>query len=363
MPGGHAGGLAKRREVWWWGTYPEAGLGAPTGAGEGLWVQTASGAAEVMEVPAPSFVIGHPDLPLIYAATEETVATVLAVDVSIAEAPTVVGRLVTGGADACHLALSPDALTLYVAHYSSGDIAVVPLGADGAFSGETPAQLLRLEGSGPVAGRQESPHAHFVGYAPGGADLLVSDLGSDSLWRFAILPDGRLRADGKAADLPAGSGPRHFAIRDDKIHVVCELDHTLTTLEWDSGARSARLVSSIPTTAVPLRTGDAIYDAHIVSTAGVLLVSVRGPDVISVFDVGANGLPTLRGSFDSGGSWPRHFEVIGERVVVGNQNSHLACAFDLADVLALVPADDPAVPVTLAHADTGVMSPACVCSL
>ena len=64
--------------------------------------------------------------------------------------------------------------------------------------------------------------------------LLVTDLGTDECRRYAILPDGLLQSDGVAAHLPPGSGPRHFAVRDDLIYVICELDHTLKTLRWDA---------------------------------------------------------------------------------------------------------------------------------
>ena len=64
---------------WWWGTYPEAGLGTPTGLGEGLWSMTPGDTTAILalELPAPSFVIAHPDLPILYAVTEEERSTVV----------------------------------------------------------------------------------------------------------------------------------------------------------------------------------------------------------------------------------------------------------------------------------------------
>jgi 6-phosphogluconolactonase len=348
---------------WWWGTYPEAGLGTPSGLGEGLWRMTPgeTTAELVLTLPTPSFVASHPDLPLVYAVTEEDDATVVCVDVKDPLNPTVVDTVRTGGRGACHVLLSLDTLTLYVSHYASGDLAVVPLTADGRLAVTRPTQLLAGRGSGPVPRRQESPHAHFAGYAPGGSVLLVADLGTDELRRYTVASDGSLRADATAAALPPGSGPRHFAVRGDLIYLVCELDHTLRVLRWDASSKTAIVVAEEPTTLVPLRSGDTVYDAHVVLVGGVVLVSTRGPDVISVFDLDVDGMPTYRGAFDTGGEHPRYFAPMGESLVVGNEVSHTVSVFDLADVLSLVAGDDPAVPVTLRHTDTRVLSPACVC--
>ena len=348
-------------ETWWWGTYPEAGAGSPTGTGEGIWVMAPGGpAVRAIELPAPSFVVAHPDLPILYAVTDMEHAEFVSLDVSDAARPIILDCVPTGGSEACHVLLSRDTLTAYVAHYASGDLAVVPLLADGRVAAPGPTQLLRWEGSGPVPRRQEAPRAHFAGYAPSGSVLLVCDLGTDQIRRFDVRTDGSLRADGVAAQLPPGSGPRHFAARGDVIYVACELDHTLKSLRWDSGSRTASLLDSTPVTEVPLRSGDFPYAAHVLAVSDVVLASVRGCDVIAVFDIGGDGIPTYRASFDSGGEWPRHFAVTGERLVVGNERSHVVSVFDLADVLSIEGDDESGGFASLPHADVAVASPACV---
>jgi 6-phosphogluconolactonase len=348
-------------ETWWWGTYPEAGADGPMGVGEGVWVMAPGGPALLaLRLPAPSFVVAHPDLPLLYAVTEEQESRLVCVDVSDRAHPVVLDSIPTGGSGACHLLLSGDTFTAYVAHYSTGEVAVVPLGADGRIATPAAAQLLRGDGSGPVPRRQSGPRAHFIGYAPTGRVLLVCDLGADRIRRYDILADGSLRADGVAAYLPPGSGPRHFATRGEVIYVTCELDHTLRALRWDPVSRTATEIGSTAATDVPLRSGDAIYEGHVLAVSSVLLVSVRGCDVIAVFDVGGDGIPTYRASFDSGGAFPRYFAVTGERLVVGNEKSHVVCTFDLADVLAVEGTDEPGGFAILPHQDVAVMSPACV---
>ena len=109
----------------------------------------------------------------------------------------------SGGADPCHLLLDTDGRTLFVANYTSGTLAVLPLDADGGFATLGPDQVFGHTGTGPDEDRQESPHAHFVALDPSGAFVLVVDLGTDEIRRYRRV-DGRLVEDGIAAVLPAG---------------------------------------------------------------------------------------------------------------------------------------------------------------
>lgn len=348
-------------EAWWWGTYPEAGPGSPTGVGEGIWVMAPRGpAVRAIELPAPAFVVAHPDLSVLYAVTDVDRAELVCLDVSDAARPVVLDRVPTGGSGACHLLLSRDTLTAYVTHCSTGDVAVVPLRTDGRIATEELAQVIRGQGSDPVRGDASGLCACFVGYAPTGPVLLMCDANADLIRRYEVLADGSLRADGVAANLPPGSAPRNFAISRDVIYVTCEPGDSLATLRWDAVTQTATPIGSSRVTPVPSRSGDAAHAAHIIAVSGVLLVSVVGSDVIAVFDLGGDGVPTYRASFDSGGAFPRYFAVTGEQLVVGNQKSHLVSMFDLADVLAVEGAEEPGGFASLPHADVAVASPACV---
>jgi 6-phosphogluconolactonase len=343
----------------WWGTYPAAGLGTQEGLGEGIWRSDGDAPEQALVLPSPSFVIAHPDLPLLYAVTEADPSIVHIVDIADATSPTVIASLTTGGNAGCHLLLSPDALTLYVSHYLSGDVGVIGLLPDGLFASEEVAQLLGHEGSGARLDRQEAPHAHSSGLAPGGKHLLVADLGTDELRRYRIEGDGTLAQDGIAATLPPGAGPRHFAVRGNLIYVVCELDHMLRTLRWDAASASAEVIDEVVSTTAPHRTGDEVNDGHIVALGDMLLVSVRGADVISVFDLSPEGQARYRGCFDAG-FWPRHFAVSGEELWVGAERGHEVRRYDLADVLALPPESGVGEVATLPCESYPVTSPACV---
>jgi 6-phosphogluconolactonase (cycloisomerase 2 family) len=315
----------------------------------------------VLTIPldAPSFVVAHPRLPLLYAVSETPESVLHVVDPA---GPTVLATVATGGVDACHILLSASGDVAYVSHYGSGEVAVVLLADDGLPLAAAPQQLLAHEGSGPREDRQLSSHAHSAAYAPGGRHLIVADLGTDELRRYAIGEDRLLSDPGIAAVLPPGSGPRHMVVKGQLVYVVCELDHALRTLRWDAGDAAADIIAEVPTTTAPWRTGDDIYDAHIALIDGTLLVSVRGVDVIALFDLSPEGEARYRTSLDAG-HWPRYFAAIGDRLHVGCERGHEVRSYDLASVLALPPENAVGAVAALPFEVASVVSPACVTTL
>ncbi len=350
----------------WVGTYPAKGLGAPVGHGEGLWRLSLErggllNAIQVTRQAAPSFVTLHPHAPVLYAVEEAdpTVLSVLAVDGE----PRELARVVVRGSHGCHLLVAPDASALYVCNYGTGELAVLRLTPEGLPVSVEPDQVWARVGSGPRVDRQDGPHAHFACLSPGGSHVLVADLGTDELRRYRVGERGMLSDEGAAAILPAGSGPRHMVVRGELIYVVCELDHTVRTLRWDRPSSTAEVIAQQPTTLAPQRTGDTTYDAHVALVAGpngdVLLVSVRGVDVISVFDVAPEGELTYRCAFDVG-YWPRHFAIVDDSIVVAVEKGHEVRAYSLDAVLALPPESECGAVATLDFGAVQVVSPACV---
>ncbi len=341
----------------WIGTYPPAGAGSPAGHGEGVWrarfdLATSSWleARQVADLPAPSFLVAHPSGAVLYAVgeTADGTVTALATDGVESAAGTLrtLGTVRSGGDDPCHLLLSPDATTLYVANYSSGTIGVLPLTPEGAWSPEVvaaggPVQVFRAadsatSGVGPDVERQDGPHAHAIMIAPGGQHLLATDLGTDELRRFRIRSDGLLDADGIAVRLPAGTGPRHLAAGPgDHVYVVGELDSSVHVVRWDRTTATATLVQTVPAChGVPRAAGrgDRNLPSHLEVLDGTVVVGVRGADVLSTFGASTGGsrLNPL-GERPSEGTWPRHFAVVDGATVVANQVSSTVVVMRGAD--------------------------------
>lgn len=355
----------------WIGTHPPAGLGTPVGQGEGIWRAelAADGsivAEQVCAIPAPSFLAAHPSLPLIYAGSEDTPSLLAVYSTAAPGEP--LATIDIGGRDACHVLAAPDAGAVHVSLYSSGELVSFALDEQG-MPVEDSKRRHAFAGSGPREDRQEAAHAHFVAYSPSGRELLVADLGSDIIWALPLDADGLPGEPHAAVRLTPGAGPRHLVARGDLLYVICELDHHIRTVRWDRASATGEVIAQTPTTLVPQRTGEGVFDAHVVLVEGVagdvLLASTRGPDVIAVFDVFPEGELRYRAAFDSG-QWPRHFTVVAdasgaERVVVGAARSHELRSFALADVLALAPEGANGDVAELPYASARVVSPACIC--
>jgi 6-phosphogluconolactonase (cycloisomerase 2 family) len=273
--------------------------------------------------PSPSFLAQHPRLPVLYAVNELDAGTVSAFAVAADASLTPLAVRATGGAAPCHLAVAADERHLLVANYASGSVCVFPLDADGV-PGER-CDLLDLSGQGPVAGRQDGPHAHMVAPDPHGADVLISDLGSDRVWRARLDPiSGRLTLVGPAVTADPGTGPRHLLRTvDGALLVVGELAATMTWYRPDPADGALRAVG-----AEPVGGGRPNQPSEIISgpDGRFVYVANRGPDTVSVFSWLSDG-GTLVAEVATGGSWPRHLALVGDHLYVANERSHNVTVF------------------------------------
>ncbi|WP_285726586.1 lactonase family protein [Psychromicrobium xiongbiense] len=247
------------------------------------------------------------------------------------------------GAAPCHLALLPDDRVL-VANYESGTVSLVSADLEVL-------DTLQLHGSGPVPERQEGPHAHQVVLTAHGT-FLVSDLGADLILEVVVDCDA-LRIVNSSA-LPAGSGPRHMALRRsagvEELLVVGELDGRLHLLrrhlpdvpqqpDTPQQYGQASLWEYAGGVSVATTEGDG-FCAHLALRQDSMhgdraYVSVRGQDQLSVFALGepqvsgSEGLPQLVQEVATGGSWPRHFALGGGVLYVANQFTDSIVVFAL----------------------------------
>jgi len=283
------------------------------GAGVGLSVAArdpVTGALRLHGEPtptdAPSFVVRHPRLPLIYAVNELKEGAVSAFAMSDSFHPEPLGSWPTGGVEPCHLTVSGD--ELLVANYASGTVSRFHLDARGLPVAEP--VVVAHTGQGPHPERQTSPHAHHVTRV--GNDLLAVDLGAD-----AVLVHRPGAEPALVAQLPPGTGPRHLTVAGDTVYLVGELSGTVMVLGLDDW----QLRASVPASSVA-----GGYPSEVVATDRFLYVANRGPDTISTFTL--DGL-TLVGEVPTGGMWPRHFVHIERFLYVANERSHTVTVFRL----------------------------------
>lgn len=279
----------------------------------------------VAVTPSPSFLARHPALPVLYAVNEVADGSVGAWRMADDGDLSPLGSRSTGGESPCHVSVAPDGGRLFVANYGSGSVAAYPLD-DAGVPGER-TDLVRHCGHGPDPGRQEGPHAHMVSPDPGDGSVLAVDLGTDTVYRYAVTGPGRLLATGREVRMAPGAGPRHLARHPDgrRWYLAGELDATVTAYEWaGDGVREAGR------TAASRRSGH-VQPSEIAVDAGgrYLYVANRGVGTLSVFEIDSGAVPCHVAEVETGGPWPRHFALIGEHLYVADERADLISAFVL----------------------------------
>lgn len=141
--------------------------------------------------------------------------------IELASLQTPIAESVTEGKHSCHVVLLPREAV--VADYTSGTLSLFPLDKRGNVAGEP--RVLHFEGSGIHPKRQKSSHIHSSALSPDGKLLVVMDLGTDRIYRFAVKNGRVVVPQLSPVVLPAGSGPRHSAFSADGkyLYVVTEL--------------------------------------------------------------------------------------------------------------------------------------------
>jgi 6-phosphogluconolactonase len=276
-------------------------------------------------VVSPSWVIAHPRRRVMYAASEVDDGAVVALAYETDPfSATIVGRVASGGALPCHLALDPSGRWLAVANYGSGTVSVIAVDRDGSLG-----PLVAMEvhdGHGPNRERQERPHAHATRFLAGGRVLMAADLGADAIVVHRFDPDSGMLARRSVTRTTPGAGPRHIATNSagDRVYVINELDLTVMTYALDASTAALRPLQTI---GIPIASTDsASLAAEIIVAPGDerVYVSVRGDDTISTFHVQPDGTLRQAATAPSGGRWPRHatLDPSGRWLLVANQESN-----------------------------------------
>nr|WP_207229891.1 lactonase family protein [Krasilnikovia cinnamomea] len=276
--------------------------------------------------PSPSFLARHPTRPVLYAVNELHTGAVSAFAVAVDGELAPLGVQPTGGQHPCHLAVAADGRHLLVAHYGSGSVAVLALDADGVPGPRR--DLLDFEGSGPVADRQAAAHAHMVSPDPHGPDVLVTDLGSDRVWRCRLDPaSGRLTLVAPAVVAAAGTGPRHLLrSADGALLLVGELRGDLAWYRPGGPDGGLRLIGDVPAST----TLGANHPSELAAgrDGRFVYVANRGPDTISAF-AWDGATAVLVAEVPTGGTWPRHLALMADHLYVANERSHNVTVFRL----------------------------------
>jgi 6-phosphogluconolactonase len=285
------------------------------------------------ETPDPSWVVVHPNGKFAYAANEagnKSTITSFSVDAQSGKL-TQLNQLSALGQDPCHLSFDKTGKYLFVANYSSGNVVVFPIQANGKL-GEHTAVVKDAGSLGSRKDRQEGPHAHWIGASPDNRFVFVADLGLDAIlsYRFDATKGTLTLNDPALAKLAPGAGPRHASFSTDGklFYVVSELNSTVTAFAYDSVKGAMKELQAVPT--LPKDFHGRNDDAEVQIGAKWLFASNRGHDSITVFGIdSADGTLKLAGNFATGGKEPRHFAIdpSGNFLLAENQYTNSIVVF------------------------------------
>ncbi|MDB5130949.1 MAG: pgl 1 [Mucilaginibacter sp.] len=232
----------------------------------------------------------------------------------------------SAGADPCYIAVDKDQKNVFVANYSSGSLAVLPVNKDGSLAAVS--QVVQDQGKGINKERQEGPHVHIAMLSPDEKYLLYTDLGTDKLnvMRYhASRPQPLSPALPPFVKIKDGAGPRHIVFSDDKKHVylLTEMGSDVHVFDYDNGKLKEK--QSVTLLADGFKGQTAGAAIHISPDGKFLYASNRlETNEISVYAIDPEtGTLTFVQRVSTFGKNPRDFAIdpTGHFLVVANQDS------------------------------------------
>jgi 6-phosphogluconolactonase len=240
-----------------------------------------------------------------------------------------------GGAP-CYVSVTGAGRFVLVANYVGGNVAVLPVRADGGLDPAAEVKQGAAAATHAVPERQEAPHAHCVVLDRAERHAYACDLGADKVLVYGFdARSGKLTpAATPWASFVPGAGPRHLAFHPRRryAYVLNELDSTVTVFAHDSANGSLRELQTVPALPADFKGANTGADIHVAPGGRFLYCSNRGHDHLAAFKVDARtGTLTLVGHEPTRGKTPRNFAIdpTGTFLLAANQNSDTVTVFRL----------------------------------
>ena len=273
---------------------------------------------------------------------------------------TLIGRQSTRGTASCYLETDPSGRALLVANYSSGDVASLPIAADGSVL--PIASFFRHEGSSVNPDRQREPHAHAFVHAPAGPDAAsrlayAADLGTDEIRGYRLdAATARLEpSEQLTTKSAAGAGPRHLRFSKDGrvLYAINELGNTISVYRCEAGSGRLTELQTIPTLPEGTLLKTLTADLRLTPDGRFLYGTNRGHDSIAAYAVAADGRLSLVEIVPSLGKGPQNLAITPD-------GGLLICANMPGNNVAVFRIDRETGRLTSVGKPTEITSPACI---
>jgi 6-phosphogluconolactonase len=290
----------------------------------------------IKDVPNVSYMTMHPQTKLIYAVNETEVfegksgggVTVLARDAN--SNFNVFHKQTSGGANPAYISIEQSGRFALVANYKAGNVALLPIGADGRLN--APSNVVQHNGSSAHPERQDGPHPHCIIPDPTNPFAIVADLGADKLIIYRMdLGAGKLMKHAEIA-VEARTGPRHilFDSTGRRAYLLNELNSTVILYHYDTAAGFLERQQTVSTLPELFAERNLCGDFHFSQDERYLYVSNRGHDSMVCFRVDPeSGELTYQSHIPSNGHEPRIFALdpTGRFIVAAHQKSRNAVVY------------------------------------
>ena len=288
-----------------------------------------------VEISSPSFLAIHPSKRFLYAVGEMSVpgqkgGGLSAFSISVPDGKLkLLNQVSSVGAGPCHVSVDKNGMMAMIANYGGGSVASYQIGPTGSLC--EAATFVQHEGSSVDPKRQAGPHGHSINPSPDNKYAFACDLGLDKVLIYKLDPaSGKMTAHGHA-NVPPGSGPRHFAFHPSGkfAFVNNEMLMTVTSFAYDAlkGALTPiETVSTLPE-ADRGKAGFSTAETVVHPNGKFVYVSNRTHDTIAVFNCdAATGKLSLIQNASAEGKIPRNFclDPSGKWMIVAHQDSNSA---------------------------------------
>lgn len=245
---------------------------------------------------------------------------------------TELNRVESGGSGPTNVVYSPFHNSLVVANYGGGQVAVLPLSADGRV--QPVSSVLADFGTGPTP-RQAQPHAHSITLLKNTHELLVPDLGADRVFMYRLKgkPEQLTQGSTPFVQMAPGTGPRGIEFQKDGRHgfLLSELSAQVRCLTWQPATKTISYGASVDTFPQGFTGPKSASSMKIGPHEKFLYVADRSTDTLVVYRIDpASCLEPIQ-RISSGGQYPWELSLGpgGHWLVVANLKSDNVASFKI----------------------------------